>query len=404
VTKYGRSPWIDQVKKSRVPSYPKYRGIGTADVVVIGGGLTGCATAYAMSAAGVEAALLEANQIGRGTTGASAGWMGDEPGVGFAELEKTLGLRDARRAWQAWHRAGLDFAALLRRLDARCALESLGSTTAARNLEQAQHLKRERKARRAAGLDAPLLNAPALSGELGFAALAGIRARDGATIDPYRAAIGLARAAVERGARLFERSPVTRVTFGRRDAEVQTASGRIRTSRVIVATGEPTVLFKGLRRHFWFRRSYSALTAPVPGKIRQTLGRRDLVVRDSANPPHIVRWVDGERLLVTGADSEAPPDRHRDKVIVQRTGQLMYELSTLYPDISGIAPDYGWDASYARTEDGLPYIGPHRNYPHHLFAFGDSSHTVTGAYLASRILLHHHLEQLEPIDEVFGFR
>ena len=193
MTKYGRSPWIDQVKKSRVPSYPKYRGASTAEVVIVGGGLTGCATAYALSAAGVKAIVLEADQIGRGTTAASAGWMGDEPGVGFAELEKALGLRDARRGWQAWHRAGLDFAALLRRLNIKCALEPLGSTTAARSLEQAQRLKREQKARRAAGIDAPLLNARAISGELGFPALAGIRARDGATIDPYRAAVGLAR-------------------------------------------------------------------------------------------------------------------------------------------------------------------------------------------------------------------
>jgi glycine/D-amino acid oxidase-like deaminating enzyme len=83
---------------------------------------------------------------------------------------------------------------------------------------------------------------------------------------------------------------------------------------------------------------------------------------------------------------------------------LMYELSTLYPDISGITPEYGWDAAYARTGDGLPYIGPHRNYPHHLFAFGDSSHSATGAYLASRILLRHHLGELDDSDQVFGFR
>jgi hypothetical protein len=52
----------------------------------------------------------------------------------------------------------------------------------------------------------------------------------------------------------------------------------------------------------------------------------------------------------------------------------------------------------------LPFIGPHRNYPHHLFAFGDASHSATGAYLASRVLLRHHLGELEHTDEVFGFR
>ena len=107
-------------------------------------------------------------------------------------------------------------------------------------------------------------------------------------------------------------------------------------------------------------------------------------------------------MIVGGADAQTP-DRPADRTTVQRTGQLMYELSTLYPDISGIQPEYGWEVPYARTSDGLPYIGPHRNFPHHLFAFGDSSQTVTGAYLASRLLLRHHLDELEPADRHFSF-
>ena len=81
----------------------------------------------------------------------------------------------------------------------------------------------------------------------------------------------------------------------------------------------------------------------------------------------------------------------------------MYELSTLYPEISGIAPAYGWEAPYGRTADGLPYIGPHRNFPRHLFAFGCASYSMTDAYLASRILLRHYRGEPEPADEVFGF-
>jgi len=116
-----------------------------------------------------------------------------------------------------------------------------------------------------------------------------------------------------------------------------------------------------------------------------------------------VRWVDDDRILVAGASGERPPDRLHDKTVVQRTGQLMYELSTIYPDISGIMPAYGWDAPYSRTEDGLPFVGPHRNYPFHLFAFGDSSAGVTGAYLASRILLRNIMDDADRADEVFGF-
>jgi glycine/D-amino acid oxidase-like deaminating enzyme len=403
VTKYGKAPWIDQFPKSRVPARPRQRGPQQTDVVIIGGGLTGCATAYAFAAAGVKVVLLEAEQIGRGNSGRAIGWISEDPGVPFADLEKTIGLRGARRAWQSWRRASLDFAALLRRLDVKSYLESRPALTVADAPEQVARLKREQKARRAAGLDAPLLNARAIKVEAGLDASAGLRAKEGAILDPYRACLGLAAAAAERGASLFERSLVKKVTFNRKTVEIFTAGGSIRANRVVVATGMPTPLFKPLVRHFWLRSTYLALTEPVPAKIRLQLGRRASVVRDSAQPPHVIRWVGDDRLLVSGADGETPPLRQRGKIVVQRTGQLMYELSTLYPEISGLQPEYGWVADYALAANALPCIGSHRNFPHHLFAFGDASHSVTGAYLASRMLLRHHFEEMDPADEVFGF-
>src|SRR5262249_7304123 len=252
-------------------------------------------------------------------------------------------------------------------------------------------------------LDAPFINARAVSAEIGITGTGAIKTRDSATIDPYRAAVGFAAAAAARGARLFERSPATQGTFGRRSADVRTEDGRIRTRRVVVATGIPTDLYHALARHFWFRSTYMALTDRVPVKMRQHLGKRGAVIRDAAEPPHIVRWVDDEQFLVMGADSERVVPRLREKTVVQRTGQLMYELSTLYPDISGIAPEYGWEAAHAGTGDGLPLAGPPRNFPHHLFAFGDASHSITGAYLASRILLRHQLGERDRADDVFGF-
>jgi len=403
MTKYGRSPWLDQFPRSRVPSYPKHKGTTPFDVVVIGGGLAGCTTAYALAAAGVKTMLLEAGQIGRGTTAFSAGLITDDPGVSFADLEKLVGLRSARRSFQMWRRSALDFAALLRRLEIKCALEPRTTVTVATTAEQVARLNKDQKARRDAGLDAPLLNARAVRGDTSLDAAAGLRTKDAAAIDPYRACIGLAAAAADRGTVIFERSPVRRITFDRKTAEVFTAGGSIRTSRVVVATGVPTPLFKSLVRHFWFRTAYMTTTEPLAAKLRQQMARGETVIRDAAEPPHTIRWVGDDRVLVCGADTESPPPRQRDKFVVQRTGQLMYELSTMYPDISGTQPAYGWAADYVRAANNLPCIGPHRNFPHHLFAFGDSSHSVTGAYLASRMLLRHHFEEMDPGDAVFGF-
>jgi glycine/D-amino acid oxidase-like deaminating enzyme len=402
MTKFG-SPWLEQFPKARVPAYPKQRGPMQSDVVVVGGGLTGCMTAYAFAAAGVKVVLVEAEQIGRGSSGAVNGWIAEEPGITLVALQKLIGPRDAKRVWQMWRRAALDCAALIRRLDVKCQLEPCGTVTVAVTPEEIAKLKGEQKARRDAGIDAPLLTPALVRSEVGLSAGIGIRAKDGATLDPYRASLGLAAAAAARGALVFERTPVKKTTFTRKDVTVVTSSGSIRANRVVVATGVPTALFKALIRHFWLRTTYFAVTDPVPAKLRQQLGRRVGVLRDSANPVHLVRWLD-DRLLVSGADAETVPLQQRAKTMVQRTGQLMYELSTMYPDVSGIQPAFGWAADYALTVNGLPSLGPHRNFPHHLFALGDSSQSLTGAYLASRVLLRQHFEEMDPIDKVFAFR
>src|SRR3989442_14448843 len=119
MTKYGRSPWVDQFPKSRAPAYPRHRSLLDTDIAIVGGGLTGCATAYALAAAGIKAVLVEGNQIGHGSTGAAAGWIAGDPGVSFGDLEKARGLRAARTAFQTWRPSAPGFAAPLRRLHAQ---------------------------------------------------------------------------------------------------------------------------------------------------------------------------------------------------------------------------------------------------------------------------------------------
>jgi glycine/D-amino acid oxidase-like deaminating enzyme len=403
MTKYGRSPWVDLFPTSRVPAYADQRGPIETAVAIIGGGLTGCATAYAFAAAGVDVVLVDAGRLGRGGTGASTGWIAEEPGVSFVDVERAVGLRAARHVFRSWRRAALDFSALLRRLDVKCHLEARGAATVALTPEQVSRLKREHRERVQAGLEAPMLNARGARKETALDAGAAIRVKDGAVLDPYRACLGLAAAAIERGAAIFERSPVKRVTFTRKSATVMTTAGSIRARRVVVATGTPGALFKSLVRHVWDRTSFQALTDPLPAKVRHATGLRDLVIRGMASPAHVVRRVGEDRVLVAGADGDVVAPRLREGVLVQRTGQLMYELSTFYPDISGTRPAYGWSSTYGQTVDGIPYIGPHRNFPHHLFAFGGSGRSVTVAYLASRILLRHHLEEPDSADSAFEF-
>ena len=121
----------------------------------------------------------------------------------------------------------------------------------------------------------------------------GVRMRDGFTLDPYRACLGLATAAARRGAVYFEQSLVQKVRFTRKHADVITAHGTIRAGTVVVTTGSATPEFKPLRRHLKRHETYFALTEPVPAGVRKQLGDPAVVLADLRTPPHRVQWGSG---------------------------------------------------------------------------------------------------------------
>ena len=401
-TRYGTPPWGQDVPSSRVPNFPRYRGDQTADVVVIGGGLTGSVCAYLCAAAGLRTVLLEADRVGRGRTSRSAGVMLPDPGPAFRTIVERHGLRSARAIFELWRKGALDGAALLRRLRVKCDLDPREVLTVAAG-EQERDLRREHDARREAGQDLAWLTRKQLQTRMKLDASGGLKARDAFALDPYRACIGLAGAAAAAKAACYERSPVKKVRFTRKIADVFAEGGRIRTSKVIVATGSLTDLYRPLRRHLDDREIYMVLTGTMPAAMRKQLGDPRVVLRDLHVPPTQVSVVGGDRLLICGADQPPTPPRKREPVLVQRTGQLMYEVLKMYPDISGLQPESGWDAPYGQTADGLMYIGAHRNYPHHLFAVGGSSSSVTGSFVAGRMLLRALQDEPERTDEALGW-
>ena len=113
-------------------------------------------------------------------------------------------------------------------------------------------------------------------------------------------------------------------------------------------------------------------------------------------------WTAEDRILWSGADQPRVDEKQRKAVLIQRTGQLMYELSLALPAISGTQPEYGWHAPWSRAHDDLPFIGTHRNYPRHLFALGLGTN-LTAAFLASRILVRAVQGASERSDDYFGF-
>ena len=190
-TRYGISPWIDIFPRSRRPDHPRLRGELTSEVAIIGGGLTGCATAYACAVAGPQADPDRSRSH-------RAGKRGPRRGVAVA---------GARAVVQGRHRAPRPshVAAHLRRLAARVPRRRCSHPAAPHPVwtggcdyievasrDDGKVLRREYEAREAAGLDAQWILPANVRKATTLDAPGAIRLGASFTLDPYRACLGLA--------------------------------------------------------------------------------------------------------------------------------------------------------------------------------------------------------------------
>jgi glycine/D-amino acid oxidase-like deaminating enzyme len=400
---YGAQYWAERTAASRRRKYPPFKGKQEADVVVVGGGLTGCACAAAIAAGGMKVVLLEAERLAEGGTGAGLGAIVPEPDVRFRDAEKLAGRRVARIGWKESHRGALELATALKKLRTKCDLQPADFVINSATLADAEILRREQAARKDAGSDAPWLAGPAVTREIGAESAGAIRLHDAFLFDPVRAALGLADAAEHAGASIFEQSAVRRTTFTRRYADVMLAAGAIRTRGIVVATGEPVGFVGQLRRHVRRQTGYAVATAPLSAAMRREFTGKPVVTTEAGPEPHWWRPLPDDRILFTGAVSRPVAPRLRDKTVIQRTAQLMYELSLRYPVISGLPAAWGWDMPVVSGPDGLPWIGPHRNYPFHFFALAFGWHGDGLAWLAAKAALRYFQGEARREDDVFGF-
>jgi glycine/D-amino acid oxidase-like deaminating enzyme len=308
--------------------------------------------------------------------------------------------------WQALRRASLEFPSALRRLGIRCDAARQDLLTVDPRGSDTKALRREYDARRAAGVEARWLAPAAVRRDTGLETPGGIKT-DATAFDPYRAGIGLIAAAVKQGAAVFERSPVARIRPRRHKVDVTTDAGSVTADVVVIAGPSSIADLRQLRRHLQPRDGYGVVTAPLAAPVRRQVGPRTsaLRVEDRAenDVPRFVRWLGEDRVLVAGADQPSVATQSQERAIVQRTGQLMYELSLTYPAISGTAPEWGWSFRFDETMDGIPYIGTHRNFPRHLFALGLGRNGAGASWLAARILLRHIRGEIAKGDEFFEF-
>lgn len=304
----------------------------TVDVAVVGGGMIGVACAYWLARVGCDVALLESRQVGYGASGRSGGFMLGTP----LQVDKLRELLQAER------------------IDAE--FETPGHLALASGAAVAGRFAAEIDSRPTSASHVEMLCRSDCEDLLGMAIAeryAGGRWQPGgATIDPARLVLGLAAAAVRRGAVVIEDCSVRALEPGRRGVRVLTDRGPVRADQVVVACGARSgALLPGGERLLRPLRGQVLATEPLPPRFGPGM----------AVDYGSVYWRQTSTgAIVLGGCRGADPDREESfdeavNPVVQEA--LERFLPRAFPSFGPVRVARRWAGVMDFTDDGRPVLG-----------------------------------------------
>lgn len=375
------------VKNGLLKTFPQLTRDHQREVVVIGGGITGALMADELSRNGHHVVVLERRDVGWGSSAASTALLQYEIDTHMAELTKRYGEDEAVLAYRACADAIGEIETLAAGLG-DVDFERQKSLYYASNEENVALLKEELALRQKHGFDADWLEREAVLAEYGFVAPGAILTQLAAVVDPYRMAYQLFSRVVERGGEVYDRTQMQMMTPDEQGVTLTLLNGaKLRCQHVVIAAGYESQAWlpKAVAVN---RSSYAFITDPLPpealGKLRHTM------VWESARPYLYMRTTRDGRLLVGGDDDNEDVPKRRDARVKDKAEGLARKIEALWPTLA-INPTFSWGGTFAETDDGLPFFGPHEAYGprvHFAMAYGGNgiSYSMIGAKLLRALI------------------
>ncbi|PIE15637.1 MAG: FAD-dependent oxidoreductase [Rhodobacterales bacterium] len=362
---------------------PALKGDIRADVCVVGGGFTGLSSALHLAQMGYQVVLLEGQRVGFGASGRNGGQVGHGHNIDQRSLEKKLGRADARMLWDIAD-ASITLTRELAEKHAPDAHFKPGHGAAYFSGSETDAARKDRDyLARYYGFDqSEYLDKAATAEIIGTDQYSGmVLDHKGGHLHPLNLALGLARAALAAGVRLFETSCVNQIIEGKTASEtslVKTAEGSVRADYVVLAcNGYSSAGNAKVSRRVMPLNNYLVATEPL-GEDAAKILTRDICVYDSLFVLNYYRLSHDNRLIFGGGES------YGAKFPADIAAKVRKPMLKLFPQLNEVRIDYAWGGTLGITTNRMPYFG--RVAPNILNASGYSGHGVALATLAGDII------------------
>jgi glycine/D-amino acid oxidase-like deaminating enzyme len=369
------------IKNGLPYSYPSLQQHLTTDVAVIGGGISGALTAYALASAGVPAVVVDGRSIGLGSTCASTSLIQYEIDVPLSRLAEKIGREQAETAYQLSYASVQVLQQICQKIKTPF-FEPKTSVFLASTQKHVSLIEQEYTLRKAMGFDVLLWNHTLVQKHLGFDAPAALYSELAAQTDAYMLTHALHQHNGNKGIQVFERTRVTNIQRSARQVLLQTEAGyHIKAKYLVMATGYEAMQY--INEPLVKLHSTYAVASESTGEQHQWY--KNCLIWETKEPYLYLRTTPDHRIIVGGRDETFYNPSRRDKLIHKKTGELVNDFNKKFPGIL-FKPEFKWTGTFATTADGLPFIGTYPALPRTFFALGFGGNGITFSQMAAGII------------------
>lgn len=378
-----------QATVNPLPEQPQLDQAVEADVCIIGGGMTGLSAAIELRQKGYSVVVLESRRLAWGGSGRNGGQCLVGYCLGLREVDETYGPVWGKQLWDLSCEA-VDLAReRIERFKIDCDFQQ-GYIELALNQSQEAELKSWLALKQsrydypsASWWDQAQINDVAHTKRY----LGGLYDSNSAHLHPLNYTLGLAQAAMDLGALIYEHSAAVKIETGQPHV-IHTAKGQVKARQVLLACN---AYLDGLDRQAQSVvlpvASYIAVTEPL-GE-RQPISNQ-MAMSDLNNCLDYYRPTADGRILFGGVNHPFNGE-YADSM-----ERLRQRLITVFPQLSDIKMDYHWGGLFAVTRSYMPQIA---HLGHDVYvAHGYTGHGVGLTNIAGKVVAEAMAGQSERFD------
>jgi gamma-glutamylputrescine oxidase len=353
-----------------------------SDVVVIGGGITGAATAYFLRKHGIGVTLLERRGLAGGATGRNGGHISPGTSERFSESVKRYGLEKTRAIYDYSHQCAAAVRAFVDEHHVDCELRVNGSVSLALSKEevgpvQESYAEMQKYGIRSEYWDAATCATRTRSEDF----YGGVFRPTAGQLWPARLVFAVAEQAIALGANVQTRTEVMAIENDNGTLSVKTERGDIRAQHVVHATNAwARQLVPSLEGIIVPVRNQVIITEPAPRLWNFGLST-------NYGYEYFMQRPDG-RIVLGGMRWKTPSmevNNDDDATMVPAvSAALRAFLPEHFSDLHGIRVEQEWIGIMGFSKDRNPLIGPLPERPGEYIAAGFTGHGMPMTFFAGQ--------------------